>query len=82
MLHGCASQLDPDRVDVADSFYKAGTDTLINAIDELPNDCPVALFIGHARPSAPGVVYELTDPMSSTRRRVTSHRNPSSHQKQ
>jgi len=48
MPHGCASNLDPDRVDITDRFYKAGTDTLINAIDELPNDCPVALLIGHA----------------------------------
>jgi phosphohistidine phosphatase len=48
------------RVDVADRFYNAGTDTLIQALRELPDDRHVALLIGHA-PGAPGVVYELTD---------------------
>jgi phosphohistidine phosphatase len=57
--------LPPDRVEIADRFYNAGTDTLINAIRELPDDCHVALLVGHA-PGAPGVVYELTDPTSST----------------
>jgi len=37
-------QLDPDRVETADRFYNAGTDTLINAVRELPNDCQVALL--------------------------------------
>ncbi len=32
-------QLDPDRVEIADRFYNAGTDTLINAVRELPEDC-------------------------------------------
>ena len=54
-----------DRVDIADRFYNAGTDTLIEAVRELPDDCQVALLIGHA-PGAPGVVYELTDPTTST----------------
>ena len=54
-------QLDPDRVEIADRFYNAGADTLINAVRELPDDCHVALLVGHA-PGAPGVVYELTDP--------------------
>jgi phosphohistidine phosphatase len=58
-------QLPPDRIDIADRFYNAGTETLINAVRELPNDCHVALLVGHA-PGAPGVVYELTDPTSST----------------
>jgi phosphohistidine phosphatase len=57
--------LPPDRVDIADRFYNAGTDTLINAVRELPDDCHVALLVGHA-PGAPGVVYELTDPTNST----------------
>jgi phosphohistidine phosphatase len=55
----------PDRLDIADRFYNAGTETLINAVRELPNDCQVALLVGHA-PGAPGVVYELTDPTRST----------------
>jgi phosphohistidine phosphatase len=58
-------ELDPDRVGIADRFYNAGTDTLINAVRELPDDCQVALLVGHA-PGAPGVVYELADPASST----------------
>jgi phosphohistidine phosphatase len=58
-------QLPPDRIDIADRFYDAGTDTLINAVRELPDDCHVALLVGHA-PSAPGVVYELTGPTTST----------------
>jgi phosphohistidine phosphatase len=58
-------QLDPDRVEIADRFYNAGTDTLINAIRELPDDCQVVLLVGHA-PGAPGVVYELADPTTST----------------
>jgi phosphohistidine phosphatase len=57
-------QLRADWVDIADGFYNAGTDTLITAVRELPDDCRVALLIGHA-PGAPGVVYELTDPTSS-----------------
>jgi phosphohistidine phosphatase len=58
-------QLDPDRVEIADRFYNAGTDTLINAVRELPDDCQVALLVGHA-PGTPGVVYELADRTSST----------------
>ena len=58
-------QVPPDRTDIADHFYNAGTDTLINAVRELPNDCQVALLVGHA-PGAPGVVYELTDPTTAT----------------
>jgi phosphohistidine phosphatase len=64
-------QLDPDRVEIADRFYNAGTDTLINAVRELPNDCQVALLVGHA-PGAPGVVYELTDQTTSTREAVSA----------
>src|SRR5215218_2733426 len=57
-------QLDPDRVEIADRFYNVGTDTLINAVRELPEDCSVALLVGHA-PGAPGVVYELADQTTS-----------------
>jgi phosphohistidine phosphatase len=58
-------QLDPDRVEISDRFYNAGSDTLINAVRELPEDCHVALLIGHA-PGAPGLVHELTDPAASS----------------
>jgi phosphohistidine phosphatase len=64
-------QLDPDRVEIADRFYNAGTDTLINAVRELPNDCHVALLVGHA-PGAPGLVYELTEPTTSTPEAVSA----------
>ena len=64
-------QLDPDRVEIADRFYNAGTDTLINAVRELPDDCHVALLVGHA-PGAPGVVYELTDPTTSAPEAVSA----------
>jgi phosphohistidine phosphatase len=55
----------PDRVEIADRYYNAGGDTLINAIRELPDDCRVALLIGHA-PGAPSLVHEMTDPANST----------------
>ena len=58
-------QLLQDRVEIADRFYNAGADTLINAVRELPDDCHVALLVGHA-PGAPGVVYEMADPTTST----------------
>lgn len=61
----------PDRVDIAERFYNAGTDTLIEAVRELADDCRVALLIGHA-PGAPGVVYELTDPTTSTPKAVAA----------
>ena len=53
-------QLDPDRVEISDRFYNAGGDTLINAVRELPEDCQVALLVGHA-PGGPSLVHELTD---------------------
>jgi phosphohistidine phosphatase len=58
-------QLDPDRVRIADRFYNAASDTLINAVRNLPDDCRVALLIGHA-PGAPNLVHELTDPATSS----------------
>jgi phosphohistidine phosphatase len=58
-------QLLHDRVEIADRYYNAGADTLINAVRELPDDCQVALLVGHA-PGAPGVVYELADPTTSS----------------
>jgi phosphohistidine phosphatase len=41
-------QLDPDRVEIADRFYNAGGDALIDAVRELPRDCHVAMLVGHA----------------------------------
>jgi phosphohistidine phosphatase SixA len=70
-LRKLGDQLPPDRIDIADRFYNTGTDTLINAVRELPEDCSVALLIWHA-PGAPGVVYELTDPTTSTPEAVSA----------
>ena len=64
-------QLNLDRVEIADRFYDAGGDTLINAVRELPDDCHVALLIGHA-PGAPGLVHEMTDPATSTPEAVSA----------
>ena len=58
-------QLPANRVEIADLFYNAGADTLINAVRELPSDCRVALLVGHA-PAAPGLVNEMADSASST----------------
>jgi phosphohistidine phosphatase len=58
-------QLPANRVEIADRFYNAGADTLINAVRELPVDCRVALLVGHA-PGAPGLVHEMADPDTST----------------
>jgi phosphohistidine phosphatase len=57
-------QLNPDRVEITDRFYNAGGDSLIDAVRELPDDCRVALLIGHA-PGAPALVHELTEPAAS-----------------
>jgi phosphohistidine phosphatase len=62
-------QLAPDRVEIAERFYNAGADTLLNAVRELPENCHVALLVGHA-PAAPGLVHEMTDVASSTREAV------------
>jgi phosphohistidine phosphatase len=64
-------QINPDRVGIADRFYNAGGDTLMNAVHELPEDCQVALLIGHA-PGAPGLVHELTDPDTSSPEAVSA----------
>jgi phosphohistidine phosphatase len=64
-------QLNPARVEIADRFYNAGGDTLMNAVRELPEDCQVALLIGHA-PGAPGLVHELTDPATSNSEAVNA----------
>jgi phosphohistidine phosphatase len=58
-------QLDSDRLQIADLFYNAGGDTLLNAVRDLPDDCHVALLVGHA-PAAPALVHELTDPAMSS----------------
>ena len=68
-------QLLHDRVEIADRFYNAGADTLINAVRELPDDCHVALIVGHA-PGAPSVVYEMSDPTTSIPEALSKGRFP------
>ena len=52
-------------MEIAERFYNAGADTLINAVRDLPADCHVALLVGHA-PGAPGLVHDMADPDTST----------------
>jgi phosphohistidine phosphatase len=67
-------QPTPDRVEIADRFYNAGGDTLIDAVRELPDDCRAALLVGHA-PGVPGLVHEMTDPASSNPEAVRAIEN-------
>jgi phosphohistidine phosphatase len=64
-------RLDPDRLEIADLFYNAGGDTLLNAVRDLRDDCRVALLVGHA-PGAPALVHELTDPATSSPKAVAA----------
>jgi phosphohistidine phosphatase len=50
--------------DFAESYYRAGTDTWIDALRALPEEVGTALLVGHA-PALPGVAYELADPETS-----------------
>jgi phosphohistidine phosphatase len=67
-------QVAPERVEIADRFYNAGTDTLIQAVRELPDECHVALLVGHA-PGAPALVHEMTNPTTSTPEAVAAIEN-------
>jgi phosphohistidine phosphatase len=50
--------------DIAERYYTAGTDTLLEAVRELPDEVATALVVGHA-PALPGVAYELADRKAS-----------------
>jgi phosphohistidine phosphatase len=63
-LEWLAMPVNPTRIDVSENFYNAGTDTLLDALRALPDDCTVALLVGHA-PGVPGVAFELADPKAS-----------------
>jgi phosphohistidine phosphatase len=56
--------IEPSRVQLSDDCYNAGVDTLLEALRALPEDCAVALLVGHA-PGVPGVAFELADPEAS-----------------
>lgn len=47
-------------VEFIDSLYDAGTDSIIELIETLPDDAHCVLVVGHA-PGVPGVVHELSD---------------------
>ena len=55
-----ALDVEPSRVEVSEDYYNAGVDTLLDALRALPEDCSVALLVGHA-PGVPGVAFELAD---------------------
>jgi phosphohistidine phosphatase len=56
--------MDSDHAEVSEAYYNVGSDSLIEAVRALPDDCDTALIVGHA-PALPGVAYELIDPESS-----------------
>lgn len=47
-------------VEFVDSLYDAGTDSIVELIETLPDGAHCALVVGHA-PGVPGVVHELVD---------------------
>ncbi len=57
-------RLDDATVEMDDRFYNAGTDTLVQALRDLPDTAATVLLVGHA-PGVPGVAYELADPEAS-----------------
>jgi phosphohistidine phosphatase len=59
-----ALPVEPSRVEASEDYYNAGVDTLLEALRRLPEDCAVALLVGHA-PGVPGVSFELTDAEAS-----------------
>jgi phosphohistidine phosphatase len=63
-LERLALRIEPSRVDLSEDCYNAGVDTLLEVLRALPDDCKVALLIGHA-PGVPGVAFELADPDAS-----------------
>jgi phosphohistidine phosphatase len=50
--------------EIAERYYTAGSDTLLEAVRELPDEVTTALVVGHA-PALPGVAYELADRKAS-----------------
>ncbi|HEU5486341.1 MAG TPA: histidine phosphatase family protein [Microlunatus sp.] len=51
-------------VEVVESLFDAGSDSIIELIRALPDDVRCALVVGHA-PGVPGVLAELTDPATA-----------------
>jgi phosphohistidine phosphatase len=55
---------DSSRLDLSSDYYNAGSDTLVDGLRELDEDCRTVLLVGHA-PGVPAVAYELADPEAS-----------------
>lgn len=51
-------------VEITDALYDAGSDSIIELIQTLPESAHCALVVGHA-PGVPSVVHELADPATS-----------------
>jgi phosphohistidine phosphatase len=63
-LERLALPIEPSRVELSEDCYNAGVDTLLEVLRALPEDCAVALLVGHA-PGVPGVAFELADAEAS-----------------
>lgn len=55
---------DSVEVEVIDSLYDAGSDSIIALIQALPDGVRCALVVGHA-PGVPAVLHELVDPSTA-----------------
>ena len=51
-------------VEVFDGLYNAGSDSIIELVETLPDQARCALVVGHA-PGTPGVLWELIDQTSA-----------------
>ena len=64
-LDGLGLALPDSRgLDISSDYYNAGSDTLVEALRNLEDDCRSVLLVGHA-PGVPAVAYELADPETS-----------------
>ena len=64
-LAGLTLAGDPT-VEVIDGLYNAGSDSIIELIETLPDRARCALVVGHA-PGTPGVLWDLVDETSADR---------------
>ena len=70
-LDQLALPVKPSRIEIGEDYYNAGVDKLLEALRALPEDCRVALLVGHA-PGVPGVALELADPVTSDSASLTA----------
>lgn len=55
-----AELVDVTEVDIEARLYNAGSDTILQAIHEIPDEIKTALVVGHA-PGIPGLAHDLAD---------------------